>query len=183
MTLNLTDLAGTWQIDATHSDVDFTVRHMMISKVRGSFSGVSGTIVTDGTASDTKVNVEIDVASVSTKDASRDAHLRSGDFFDAEQFPKMTFTSTEVEEIKQHEKYRLHGDLTLHGVTKPVVLDTEFSGINTDPYGQTKAGASASTSIGRSDYGLTWNAALETGGVLVSDEVKIEIELQAVLQK
>jgi polyisoprenoid-binding protein YceI len=181
--MNIEDIAGTWAIDPSHSDVGFSVRHMMISKVRGSFGAVSGTIVTDGNPADTKIDVSIDVTSVDTRDENRDNHLRSGDFFDVATFPTMAFKSTSVKELKKEDVYEVEGDLTIKDVTRPVTLKVEFGGVNTDPYGNTKGAASISTSIKRTDFGLTWNVALETGGVLVSDEVKIEIDLQAALQK
>lgn len=170
---------GTWVIDPSHSDVTFSVKHLMISKVKGKFAAFSGTIVT--TNDDAKVDVEIDAQSIDTSDKNRDEHLRSAEFFDAATYPKVVFTSTNMKHVSD-ENYLLHGNLTIHGVTKPVELKVEFGGVNTDPYGQTKAAASAVTKISRNDFGLTWNTALETGGVLIGDEITINIDVQAVLQ-
>jgi len=169
---------GTWAIDASHSEVGFTVRHLMVSKVRGSFSGIAGTIAVaeDGI----KVDATIDATSINTRDENRDGHIRSADFFDIENHPTWTFTSTTVK--GSGNDFTLVGDLTLRGVTKSVELAVEFVGVNTDPWGNTKAGFEASGKISRSAFGVEWNAALETGGVLVGDEVKIELNIQAALQ-
>lgn len=169
---------GTWAIDASHSEVGFTVRHLMVSKVRGSFSGVAGTIVVaeDGI----KVDATIDAATINTRDENRDGHIKSADFFDIENHPTWTFSSTGV--IANGNEYTLVGDLTLRGVTKSVELEVEFVGVNTDPWGNTKAGFEASGKINRKDFGVEWNAPLETGGVLVGEEVKIELNIQAALQ-
>ena len=168
---------GTWNIDASHSTADFTVRHAMISKVRGRFEGVSGRVevVDDLTAA--RVVAEIDMASIRTGDESRDTHLRSADFFDVEQFPTMTFTSREIRPAGQD--WVVVGDLNLHGVTRPVELAVEFNGVIKDPFGATRAGFSATTEINRKDFGLTWDAVLETGGVGVSDTVNVALEIQA----
>jgi len=173
--------SGTWIIDPTHSEVTFSVRHLMISKVKGSFNTFEGKIVTNGTPEETKVEGKIDTASVDTNDKNRDGHLASPEFFDVEQFPEMSFVSTKVE-TKGKEDYVLVGELTIKGVTKEVKLDVEFGGIAVDPYGQTKAAASAKTKISRSDFGLTWNVALESGGVLVGDDITINLDIQAALQ-
>lgn len=169
---------GIWAIDASHSEVGFTVRHLMVSKVRGSFSGIAGTIAVaeDGI----KVDATIDATSINTRDENRDGHIRSADFFDIENHPTWTFTSTTVK--GSGNDFTLVGDLTLRGVTKSVELAVEFVGVNTDPWGNTKAGFEASGKISRSAFGVEWNAALETGGVLVGDEVKIELNIQAALQ-
>lgn len=169
---------GTWAIDASHSEIGFTVRHLMVSKVRGSFSGVAGTIVVaeDGI----KVDATIDAASISTRDENRDGHIKSADFFDIENHPTWTFTSTAVK--GSDNDFTLVGDLTLRGVTKSVELEVEFVGVNTDPWGNTKAGFEAKGKINRKDFGVEWNAPLETGGVLVGEEVKIELNIQAALQ-
>lgn len=170
--------AGTWAIDASHSEVGFTVRHLVVSKVRGSFSGVAGTIVVaeDGI----KIDATIDAATINTRDENRDGHIKSADFFDIENHPTWTFTSTSVS--GSGSDFKLVGDLTLRGVTKSVELDVEFAGVNTDPWGNTKAGFEAKGSINRKDFGVEWNAPLETGGVLVGEEVKIELNIQAALQ-
>ena len=174
--------AGTWDIDPAHSSVSFSVRHLMISKVKGEFGAFTGTIVTTGNPEETTVDATIDVTSISTKESGRDAHLNSVDFFDSEHFPNITFVSSSLESTGKEDKYILRGDLTIRGTTKPVVLDFEFGGIVVDGYGQTKAAASAETKISRGDFGLTWNSTLETGGVVVSDEVSIQLDIQAVLR-
>jgi len=170
---------GTWEIDPSHSDVSFTVRHLMISKVRGSFGNISGRIVN----SESEVTAEglIDVTSINTNDENRDRHLRSADFFEVEKFPTMSFALTEVLPTKKSDEFKVVGNMTIKDVTRRVEFDVELSPAIKDGYGQTKIGITASTSINRGDFGLTWNTALETGGVLVSDEVKIQIEAQAVL--
>ncbi len=170
--------AGTWEIDPSHSSVEFSVRHMMFSKVRGRFGSFRGTIVIGEDPRDSSVEAAVDVASVDTGDENRDAHLRSADFFDVERFPEMTFVSRAVRQ--EGERYVVAGDLTLHGVTRPVELDLELNGIGTDPYGRTRAGFTATTELSRKDFGLEWNVALETGGVLVGDKVQVALEIQAV---
>lgn len=168
---------GSWTLDPTHTRIGFMAKHLMVTKVRGSFGSHSGTIEVAEPIEDSSVTVEIDAASIDTGTADRDAHLRSGDFLDVENHPKITFTSTGVR--REGSDYKVDGELTIVGVTKPVTLDVEFDGEATDPWGNAKAGFSASTTINREDWGLTWNATLESGGVLVSKEVKIEIEAQA----
>lgn len=174
--------AGTWNIDPTHSSVGFSVRHLMISKVRGNFENFTATFTTGENPLDTTVTAEADVASINTNEDGRDEHLRSADFFDAASFPQISFVSKSVK-VKDAEdgEFIVTGDLTIKGVTKSVDFDFEFGGFATDPYGNYKAAASAETEINREDFGLTWNAALETGGVLVGEKVKITLELQAVL--
>ncbi len=170
---------STWTIDGVHSSVEFAVKHMVFSTARGQFTDVKGTITLDqDDVTNSSVNVEIGAASVDTHDEGRDAHLRGPDFFDVETFPAITFTSTAVERAGGDD-LKVAGDLTIHGVTKSVVLDTEFNGQGTSPFGPQVVSYSAKTSINRKDFGLNWNAALETGGVLVSDEVKITIEVEA----
>ncbi len=172
----------TWQIDLAHSEINFTVRHMMISKVRGRFESFSGSVNFDeANPSNTTVEISIDVSSINTKDAQRDAHLRSADFFDAENYPTMTFVSKRVEQHSANSG-RLIGDLTIRGVTKEVALDVEYAGQVTSPWGTTNAGFSASGKINRKDWGLVWNVALETGGLLVGEEVQIEIEMELIKQ-
>jgi polyisoprenoid-binding protein YceI len=168
----------TYQIDPAHSGAQFTVRHMMITNVRGGFKKLQGTVVYDSeNPANSSVNAEIDAASINTNDEQRDAHLRSADFLDVEKYPTLTFRSTRVESAGEGE-VKLEGDLTIHGVTRPVVLDVEgLAPEGKDPWGNTRSGATARTKIKRSDFGLSWNAALETGGFLVGDDVKIELDL------
>jgi polyisoprenoid-binding protein YceI len=166
--------AGTWNIDASHSELGFTARHLMVTKVRGKFNEFEGSakVADDVTAS--QVTAVVQLASIDTGSADRDAHLKSGDFFDVENNPTMSFTSTEVTDET------LKGDLTIKGVTKPVEFDLEFNGLATDPWGNQKAGFEASTEINRKDFGLEWNVALEGGGVLVSEKIKINLDVQLV---
>ncbi len=171
-----------WMIDSAHTEVDFTVRHMMISNVRGQFQKVNGTVEFDEAhPANTKVNVQIEAASLNTKEEKRDAHLRSADFFDAEKYPNLTFVSKRVE-VKDASHARLIGDLTIRDVTKEVALDVEYNGSAKSPWGTLSAGFSAKTSIKRKDWNLNWNVALETGGWLVGDEIHISIELEIVKQ-
>jgi len=172
--------AGSWQIDPAHTSLEFVARHMMVTKVRGRFTDVSGTIEVAEDPADTKVAVDIDVDTVTTGAADRDGHLRSADFFDVEQFPTMTYRSTGID--TGGKTWKLHGDLTVHGVTNPIALDVEYHGVTTDPWGNAKAQFSATGELDREAFGLTWNVALESGGVLVSKKVKLEIEVQAALQ-
>lgn len=166
-----------WEIDPSHSHVNFSVKHMMFSTVRGSFKVFSGKLhIDEQNPAASWVEAQADTASVDTSDANRDGHLRSADFFDAEQFPVLSFKSTNVE--RAGDGYKVTGDLTIHGVTKSVVFDAEYLGQGKNPYGVNVAGLSATTKINRRDFGLTWSAALETGGVLVGDDVKIEIDLE-----
>jgi polyisoprenoid-binding protein YceI len=169
---------GTWNVDPSHSTVGFVARHLMITKVRGRFTSFSGVITVPENRLDASVTATIDLAAVTTGDDGRDAHLRSADFFDVEQFPTMSFASIGVKQ--DGDDFVLLGDLTIKGVTRHVEMELEFDGVNTDPWGNTKAAFSAKTEINRKDWGLEWNVALETGGVLVSEKVKIELEIQAV---
>jgi polyisoprenoid-binding protein YceI len=165
--------------DPTHSQVEFVVRHMVFSKVRGSFGSYSVDLDVDETTNlPTSVNAEIDVASIDTKVADRDAHLRSADFFDAENFEKLTFRSTRISGAAPD--FTIDGDLTIHGVTKPVTLKATFDGRAKDPWGNDRIGYSATVTINRKDFGLNWNQALETGGVLVGENVEIHLTLEAV---
>lgn len=171
-----------WAVDPTHSEIGFKVKHMMFTNVSGKFNSFTATVETEGDSfENARFEFSADVDSVSTGNAERDAHLQSGDFFNAEQNPKLTFTSTTFTK-KNEGEYTLTGDLTIHGVTKPVTLDAEFGGIGKDPWGNTKAGFTITGKLNRKDFGLTWNAALETGGMLVSEDVKLAIELQFVKQ-
>ncbi|HVA36863.1 MAG TPA: YceI family protein [Candidatus Dormibacteraeota bacterium] len=180
MTTQTLDSAATWQIDATHSSADFAVRHMMIAKVKGTFRVTAGSVETAaGNAIPTSVQATVDAASVSTREADRDAHLRSADFFDVERFPTMEFRSTRI--AKQDEThFTVTGDLTLHGVTKTVELAAEYEGGGKDPWGNQRIAYSAHAQINRKDFGLEWNAALETGGVLVGEQVEISLTIEAV---
>lgn len=169
-----------WNIDTSHSAVTFTVRHMMFSKVRGRFQKWNGKLDYDpANPAAARVEVSIDTASIDTNEEKRDGHLRSPDFFDAAQFPQMTFKSRKVDEAGKG-KLRITGDLSLHGVTREVVLDVENHGTGKDPWGNQRAGFTATTQINRTDFGLKWNQALEAGGVLVSEKVDIELEIQAI---
>lgn len=171
---------ATWNIDPTHSAAEFAVKHMMVTTVRGKFDTLSGTIEFDpANPTASSVNVEIDAASISTGTNDRDNHLRSADFLDAENFPKLTFKSTNIE-VTGENTGRITGDLTIREVTRPVVIDAEFLGNLKDPWGNAKIAFSGETKINREDFGLVWNVALETGGVLVGKEVKIFLEAQAV---
>lgn len=171
---------GTWNIDLSHSAATFSVRHLMVSKVRGRFASFSGTVRVPEQPLDAEVEATIDVASIDTHDANRDTHLRSADFFDAEQYPTITFRSRSVR--PQGSDFVLAGDLTIRGTTRPVELALEFNGTTGDPWGGTRAGFSATTEISRKDFGMEWNMALETGGFVVGDTVKIELEIEAVKQ-
>jgi polyisoprenoid-binding protein YceI len=169
----------TWKLDPAHSAAEFKVKHMMISNVKGSFSGLTGTLTEHQTNSTlSSVEASIDLATVSTGDAQRDGHLKSADFFDVEKFPTMTFKSTEVKR-KGEGEYAVTGELTLHGVTRPVTFAVEGpSAPGKDPWGNTRIGLSATTKINRKDFGLAWNSALETGGVLVGEDVAITLDVQ-----
>lgn len=169
---------GTWAIDASHTEASFTVRHAGISKVRGSVAVTEGTITVGDDLASTSVAVTLDPSTVSTGDANRDGHLKSGDFFDVEAFGSWSFTSTEIRPAGSD--YVIVGDLTIHGVTKSVELATEFNGTAVDPFGNQRAGFEASVTISRKEFGITWNAALEAGGVLVSDKVVINLEVSAI---
>ncbi len=168
----------TWQIDPSHSNVEFAVRHLMISTVKGRFGQVTGTLNTD--ENDPKkfsLDVSIDVTSIDTRQEQRDAHLRSADFFDVEHHPKMTFRSTRIEGDPRGE-FKLHGDLTIRGTTRPVVLDVTNEGTGKDPWGNDRMGFSATGKIDRAQFGLQWNQALETGGVMVGNDVKITLDVE-----
>jgi polyisoprenoid-binding protein YceI len=172
-TLN-TLTAGTWAIDPTHTEVGFVARHLMVSKVRGSFTDVSGTVTVAENVTESVANVVIKTASVSTGTADRDGHLKSADFFDAETYPDMTFVSTGFDGVT------LTGDLTIKDVTNQVAVDFSLSGSALDPFGNLRVGFEGALAILRSDWGLTWNAALETGGWLVSDRIQIEFDVSAI---
>ena len=169
-----------WEIDATHSQATFSVKHMMISTVRGHFEVLSGKLHIEEEHPDNSwVEAEVDAASINTRDAKRDGHLRSPDFFDVEKYPKITFKSTKVTPTGNNE-YRVTGDLTMHGVTKEETLHADYSGQVKDLYGLQRAAFSVKGKINRKDFGLNWNVGLEAGGVLVGEQVNIEIDLAAV---
>lgn len=171
-----------WTIDPAHSRIEFLVRHMMISKVRGVFDQFSGTVALDEeNPENTSVEVQIEAASINTRDERRDAHLRSADFFDAENYPYLTFRSKDVKRLGETVA-RMTGDLTIRGITHVVVMDVEFNGLARSPWGTESAGFTAHTKINRKDWDLTWNQALETGGVLVGDDIEINIELELIKQ-
>jgi polyisoprenoid-binding protein YceI len=167
---------GTWTVDPAHTEVGFVARHLMVTKVRGSFSGVSGTVVVADPITGSSADVTVEMASVETRSADRDAHLKSADFFDVENHPTMTFKSTSFNGEE------LVGDLTIKGITKPVTFDVEFEGVQTDPWGNTKAGFSATAKVNRKDWDLNWNAAIEGGGVLVSEKIDIVLDVQLAKQ-
>jgi polyisoprenoid-binding protein YceI len=170
-----------WEIDSSHSGVHFTVRHLVVAKVRGQFARWSGRLrVEDGDLASAAVEVVIDASSIDTGVADRDAHLRSADFLDVEKFPEITFHGKTAE--KRGEVLTVRGDLTIHGVTREAALEVEYAGETKDPWGNQRVGFSARTAIDRKDFGLTWNQALEAGGVLVGDRIAIEIEIEAVKQ-
>jgi polyisoprenoid-binding protein YceI len=169
-----------WSLDTVHSHVSFSVKHMMISTVRGRFDTFAGNLELDEEHPEaSSLGVTIDVASINTGDAGRDGHLKSGDFFETDKYPTATFKSTKVEKIGEDE-YRIEGDLTLHGVTRAVVLKATLDGQTKDMQGNRRAGFTVATAINRKDFDLNWNVALETGGVLVSDKVNIEIDAQII---
>jgi len=171
---------GTWVIDTTHSDVSFTVRHLMVSKVRGHFGTFEGSLDIADNVFDSKVHASIDLNSIDTRDEGRDAHLRSADFFDIENHPTMTFVSTGLR--TDGDDYVVEGVLTLKGASKAVELALEFNGVTTDPWGGTRAGFSASTEINRRDFGVDITLPLDGGGVVVGDKIKVAIEIEAILQ-
>ena len=172
-------VAGVYEIDGAHTSVELVGRHLMITKVRGRFSDVRGQITIDEEPTKSHVEVEIGVASVSTGNDDRDAHLRSGDFFDVERYPAITFSSTGVKPLRDN-TWELTGDLTVHGTTKPVILEVDFDGGGPSPMGDERIGFSAGTEVNREDFGLTWNVALETGGLLVGKTARIELAVQAI---
>jgi len=169
---------GTWNVDASHSAVGFSVRHLMVAKVRGRFSDFSGVVTVGADPLASKVEAVVKTASVDTHDDGRDGHLRSGDFFDVEQFPEMSLVSTGIE--PDGDDFVLHTQLTIKGVTHAVDFELEFEGVATDPWGNVKAGFSAEAEINRKDWGLEWNAPLEAGGVLVGEKVKLTLDIEAV---
>ncbi|RJE86061.1 polyisoprenoid-binding protein [Paenibacillus sp. 1011MAR3C5] len=171
-----------WVVDASHSEVGFSVRHLMIAKVKGTFHAFDANIVADpADLTSAEISFNIDLSSVDTRNGDRDAHLKSADFFDVEKFPTLGFKATSISQTSEGE-YTVTGDVSLHGVTRSESFEVTFEGTSRDPWGNTKAGFSATGAIKRSDYGLTYNAALETGGVMIGDEVKITLEIEALQQ-
>lgn len=170
-----------WTIDPTHSEVGFKVKHMMFTNVKGLFNDYSADIDFNDDLKEANLQFEAKINSIFTNNADRDNHLKSADFFDAEQYPTLNFKSTNIQ--GNGNEYEITGDLTIKGITKPVTLNAEFSGLMTDPWGNTKVGLNLDGKINRKDFGLTYNAALETGGVLVGEDVKLNAEIQLVEQK
>lgn len=180
MTLPSGITPGLWTLDMSHSEIGFTVRHAGISKVRGRFTDASAEAKIGRSLADASLHATVKTASFDSGDANRDGHVKGPDFFDVENFPEMTFRATSVE--GDGEDYTLTGDLTIRGITKPIELEVEFTGVAVDPFGATRAGFSAEAEISRKEFGLTWNAVLETGGLLVSDKVRINVEAALVKQ-
>ncbi|HLT95554.1 MAG TPA: YceI family protein [Acidimicrobiia bacterium] len=181
--LALSELTGTYAIDASHSRLGFVARHAMVSKVRGHFDEFEGTLELDGeNPANSSGRVTIQTASIDTGNEDRDNHLRSNDFFAMEEYPTIEFVSTAVEPTDDESVYRVKGDLTIRGVTKPVEFDVEYLGAAIDPWGNTRVGFEGSTTVNRKDWNVSWNAALEAGGVLVSEKVTLEFEIAAVKQ-
>lgn len=179
-TTDLTTLTGTYSLDPVHSRIGFSARHAMVTKVRGAFNEFTGTAVVDGAEpSLSSVQVVIETASIDTRNEQRDGHLRTGDFLEVEKFSQITFASTAVEQLDP-ETYRVTGDLTIKDVTKPVSIDLSYEGAAKDPYGNERIGFEGSVAINRSDWGVNFNAALETGGVLVSEKINLEFEISAI---
>ncbi|KQT91549.1 polyisoprenoid-binding protein [Marmoricola sp. Leaf446] len=179
-TAHLSDISGDYVIDASHTRIGFSARHAMVTTVRGSFGEFEGTAHVDtANPSASSAKLVIKTASIDTGSADRDGHLRSGDFFDADANPEITFTTTQVERVED-DVWRLTGDLAIKGVSKSVAIDFESTGSAIDPFGNTRIGFEGTTSINRKDWGLTWNAALETGGVLVSEKIKLEFDVSAI---
>jgi polyisoprenoid-binding protein YceI len=176
---SLSDLTpGVWNVDPSHSSVGFVARHLMVSKVRGNFGTFTGTITIADDPLTSKVEASVDMTSISTGDETRDGHLKTGDFFEVETHPTMTLVSTGID--KDGDDYILHSDLTIKGITKPVDFELEFDGVSGDPWGGTRAGFSAEAEISRKDWGIEFNMVLETGGVVIGDKVKIQIDVEAV---
>ena len=178
-TTAIDDITGDYTLDVSHSRLGFVARHAMVTKVRGQFGAFTGTAhIDEATPADSKVDISIDVASIETGSPDRDGHLKSGDFFDAETYPTITYSSTDVK--RAGSDWTITGDLTIKDVTKPVTIEFEQTGSARDPFGNVRVGFEGETTINRKDWGLTWNAALETGGVLVSEKVKLEFDISAI---
>jgi polyisoprenoid-binding protein YceI len=173
-------VVGIWDFDPVHSDLSFSVRHMMVSKVKGRFGQFAGTITTADNVTGSQVTATVDASSIDTRSEQRDGHIRSADFFEVEKYPEWTFVSTGIE--PSGDDYTLHGDLTIKGVTKPVALHLEVGGFGPDVYGGTRAGFTATTSINRRDFGVDFSAPMEAGGVMVGDKIEVTLEIEAVLR-
>jgi polyisoprenoid-binding protein YceI len=171
--------AGTWELDPAHSSANFSVRHLMVAKVRGSFTSLSATITIDEDPLKSSVTATIDAGSIGTRDETRDTHLKSPDFLDVEKWPAISFTSGAVRPTGSG-TYEVDGDLTIRDMTRPVTLELEFNGVQQDPWGGLRAGFDAKTQFNRKDFGLEWNVALEGGGVMVGDKVTVELEIEAI---
>lgn len=176
------ELIGTWEIDPGHTRIGFATRHAMVTKVRGAFNDVSGRVVVDGEDPDAATaTVTVQMASIDTRNAQRDEHLRSADFFDVETHPEMTFTSTRVEEVDE-DAYMVTGDLTIRDTTRSVGIPLRLIGIDTDPFGNVRAGFEGTRRLDRREWGITWNTPLDSGGLLVSDKIQLEFELSLIKQ-
>jgi polyisoprenoid-binding protein YceI len=173
-------VTGTWTIDTSHSDVSFTVRHLMVSKVRGHFAQFAGEITIADDPLSSSVTATVELASIDTRDPGRDDHLRSADFFEVSTYPTMTYRSTAV--VPTGSGYLVEGELSLHGVTRPVALDLELNGVSGDPWGGQRAGFSATAEISRKDFGIEFNIPMDGGGVVVGDKIQIALEIEAILQ-
>jgi polyisoprenoid-binding protein YceI len=180
MSLDLATLTGDYTIDAAHTTIGFTARHAMVTNVKGKFLDFSGSLHLDGTdPSKSSASIDVKMDSIDTGNADRDGHLKSADFFKTDEFPTMTFRSTKAESLGGDD-YRITGDLSILGVTKPITIDLEFNGAAKDPFGNERVGFEGKATILRSEWGLTWNAALETGGFLVSDKIKLNFDISAI---
>lgn len=179
---DFSEYAGNYTIDATHSELGFVARHAMISKVRGNFDEFTGTISTDENFSDVSINVSIDANSIDTNNEDRDKHLRTGDFFETDTYPKITFVSSEAKPLDDN-TLQVTGDLTIKGVTKSITIDFDFNGDVVDPWGQTRVGFEGATTINRRDFGLTWQSKLDNGGMLVSEKIDLKFDLSIVKQQ
>ena len=178
-TTAIDDITGDYALDVSHSRLGFVARHAMVTKVRGQFGAFTGTArIDEATPASSKVDLSIEIASVETGSPDSDGHLKSGDFFDAETYPHITFTSTDVQ--RDGSDWTITGDLTIKDVTKPITIEFEQTGSAVDPFGNTRVGFEGATTVNRKDFGLTWNAALETGGVLVSEKIKLEFDISAI---
>lgn len=177
---DINQYAGNFTIDASHSEIGFAARHAMVTKVRGAFNDFEGTATTGENLEGASINVSIDVASVDTRNSDRDGHLKSADFFDAENFPKITFASTDVK--ANGSTLAVTGDLTIKDITKPVTINFDFEGESVDPWGQTRVGFEGSTKINRREFGLEWQTKLDNGGVLVSEDITLNFDISAVKQ-